>query len=142
MENTIKNLAQFTGVLQVKNYSLKKDISLSSHSNTLKADSINISQAGKDKLSKSTQADLNDKLHELANKDIDTKEDNSEMDIIDEMIKQLKERMKELQQQMAQLRLKDDEASQAKLELLELELFNLNAQLLELNERKLEMLKG
>jgi len=144
MENTIRNLgrlAEVTASHKLSESSLIVNSVNSVNTSSLKSDNVTLSEAGKTELSKEVLNDINKALHKLAEKNIDQKDDKSEGEMLDEMIAQLQEKLKELQQEMIQLRLNDDEASTAKLELLELELANINAQLLELNNRKIDMLK-
>lgn len=103
---------------------------------------VSLSEAGKEELSKEVLDNINKALHKLTDKDVDQKSEKNEAEILDEMIAQLQDELKELQQEMIKLRLHDDENSKVKLEVLELELVNINAQLLELNNRKIDMPKG
>ena len=103
---------------------------------------VSLSEAGKVEFSKEVQDNINKALHKLTDKDVDQKSDKNEAEILDEMIAQLQDELKELQQEMIKLRLHDDENSKVKFEVLELELVNINAQLLELNNRKIDMPKG
>ena len=103
---------------------------------------VSLSEAGKEELSKEVLDNINKALHKLTDKDVDQKSEKNEAEILDEMIAQLQDELKELQQEMIKLRLHDDENSKVKLEVLELELVNINEQLLELNNRKIDMPKG
>jgi len=142
MDNTIRNLTQFTQVTTSQELSKINIPENSVNESSLKPDNVTISEAGKAELSKEDQDNINKAMHKLTSKETTQKDAKTEEEVLDEMIAQLQEQLKELQQEMIQLRLNDDEASKAKLELLELELVNINAQLLELNNRKIEMLKG
>lgn len=142
MDNTIRNLTRFTQVTTSQELSKINIAENSVNESSLKPDNVTISEAGKAELSKEDQDNINKAMHKLAAKETTQKDVKSEEEVLDEMIAQLQEQLKELQQEMIKLRLNDDEASKAKLALLELELVNINAQLLELNNRKIEMLKG
>jgi hypothetical protein len=142
MDNTIRNLTRFTQVTTRQELSKINIAENSVNESSLKPDSVTISEAGKAELSKEDQDNINKAMHKLAANETTQKDDKTEEGVLDEMIAELQEQLKELQQEMIQLRLNDDEDSKAKLELLELELVNINAQLLELNNRKIEMLKG
>jgi len=142
MDNTIRNISRFAEVNTTQAV-VKSDIAdLEHHSKNIKQDQVNISQEAKSTLTKEVQDNINKALQKLTDKDATKTDSKTEEELLDEMIAELQEKLKELQLEMNQLRLNDDETSKAKLELLELEQVNLNAQLLELNNRKIEMLKG
>jgi len=142
MDNTIRNISRFAEVNTTQAVVKSDIVDLEHHSKNIKQDQVNISQEAKSTLTKEVQDNINKALQKLTDKDATKTDSKTEEELLDEMIAELQEKLKELQLEMNQLRLNDDETSKAKLELLELEQVNLNAQLLELNNRKIEMLKG
>ena len=72
---------------------------------------VSLSEAGKVELSKEVQDNINKALHKLTDKDVDQKSEKNEAEILDEMIAQLQDELKELQQEMIKLRLNYDENS-------------------------------
>ncbi len=99
----------------------------SAESKTLPDDKVNISEEALRKLAKTEESK--------------TAENTSE-DKTEQLIEALKEKIAELNERLAKLRTKDDEASIEQTKVLEIELATLNAQLMELVTSKLAAAKA
>ncbi|SFD04649.1 hypothetical protein [Pseudoalteromonas denitrificans] len=143
MDKIIGNVSRFAQMVtshqQINKDQPKEEVALKANL----SDQVNISDEAKTKLSEESQKSVNEALQNITGKGKQKTDDSmTEMEKLDEKIAELQEKLKELQQEMSTLRLKGDEASLAKLKLLELEMVSINEQLLELNNQKIEMMKS
>jgi hypothetical protein len=124
-----------------RNVERKLDVTQAPHNNsTLTADTVTISAEGKARLEKDTESKTSATLHKV--QEALTAGENSETKSVDELIDELKEKIRDVMQQVALLRTKGDEASVEQAKSLEVELSTLNAQLMQLMTQKLESSKS
>lgn len=100
--------------------------------NVIGSDSVDISDEARQKLATDIAASL------LQSDESTTATSADYSKSVDEMIEELKEKIRLLMQEIARLRTKGDEASQKQVKALETDLAMLHAQLLELMNQKLE----
>lgn len=123
------------------NVERKLDVTQEPHNNsTSTANTVTISAEGKARLENDTSSKASATLHK--GQEALMAEKNSEVKSVDELMDELKEKIREVMQQIALLRTKGDEASVEQAKSLEVELSTLNAQLMQLMTQKLESSKS